>query len=171
MIVPLMLVSLLGLQTTAPKAVALPDTPQGRQVEAYIKGFNSGDEKAFLAANEKTMTPELLAKRPAEERAKLFQRMRSDFAAIKVARLVKATPAQIVFVALLKDGNEGTFTLRLRGEVALQNLAARNRRRSARAPLTPVKGAARSGQVVCAGMLRYQSTVRLSPSSNGTIGL
>ena len=79
-------------------------------MDAYIKAFNTGDEKTFLAANEKTMTPELLAKRPAEERAKLFQRMRGDFATIKIARLVKATPAQIVFVALLKDGNEGTFT-------------------------------------------------------------
>ena len=77
---------------------------------ADLSAFNTGDEKIFLAANEKTMTPELLAKRPAEERAKLFQRLRGDFAAIKVARMIKSTPAQIVFVALLKDGNEGTFT-------------------------------------------------------------
>ena len=52
-------------------------------MDAYIKAFNTGDEKLFLAANEKTMTPELLAKRPAEERAKLFQRLRGDFATIK----------------------------------------------------------------------------------------
>jgi len=110
MIVPLVLVSLLGLQTAASKPVALPDTPQGRQVDAYIKAFNTGDEKIFLAANEKTMTPDLLAKRPADERAKLFQRLRGDSATIKIARMVKATPAQIVFVAPLKDGNEGTFT-------------------------------------------------------------
>jgi hypothetical protein len=104
------LVSLLALQTTAPKPVTLPDTPQGRHADAYIKAFNTGDEKTFLAANEKTMTPELLAKRPADERAKLFQRLRGDFATIKIARMLKATPAQIVFVAPLKDGNEGTFT-------------------------------------------------------------
>lgn len=110
MIAPLVLVSLLSLQATAPKPVTLPDTPQGRQVDAYLKAFNTGDEKTFLAANEKTMTPELLAKRPAEERAKLFQRLRGDFAAITIARLVTSTPAQIVFVALLTDGNEGTFT-------------------------------------------------------------
>ena len=110
MFAPLVLVSLLALQTATPKPVTLPDTPQGRQVDAYIKAFNTGDEKTFLAANETTLAPDLLAKRPAEERARLFQRLRGDFATIKIARMVKATPAQIVFVALLKDGNEGTFT-------------------------------------------------------------
>ena len=108
MIATLVLLSL--LQASAPRPVTLPDTPQGRQVDAYIKAFNTGDEKTFLAANEKTMTPELLAMRPAEDRAKLFQRLRGDFATIKIERLVKSTPAQVVFVALLKDGNEGTFT-------------------------------------------------------------
>jgi len=110
MFATLVLVSLLALQTATPKPVTLPDTPQGRQVDAYIKAFNTGDEKTFLAANETTMAPDLLAKRPAEERARLFQRLRGDFATIKIARMVKTTPAQIVFVALLKDGNEGTFT-------------------------------------------------------------
>ena len=92
MFATLVLVSLFALQTAALTSVTLPDTPQGRQVDAYIKAFNTGDEKVFLAANEKTMTPELLAKRPAEERAKLFQRLRGDFATIKIARMVKATP-------------------------------------------------------------------------------
>ena len=110
MFATLVLVSLLALQTATPKPATLPDTPQGRQVNAYIKAFNTGDEKTFLAASEATMTPDLLAKRPAEERARLFQRLRGDFATITIARMVKATPAQIVFVALLKDGNEGTFT-------------------------------------------------------------
>ena len=82
----------------------------GRHVDAYVKAFNTGDEKTFLAANEKTMVPELLAKRPAEERAKMFQRLRGDFGTLKVTRILKSTPAQIAFVAPLKDGNEGTFT-------------------------------------------------------------
>jgi hypothetical protein len=111
MISTLVLVALLGTQIAgAQKPVTLPDTPQGRHVDAYIKAFNTGDEKTFLAANEKLIVPELLAKRPAEERAKIFQRMRGDFGTLKIARIVKATPAQIAFVALLKDGNEGTFT-------------------------------------------------------------
>jgi hypothetical protein len=110
MISTFVLVALLGLQAAAQKPVSLPDAPQGRHVDAYIKAFNSGDEKAFLAANEKLMVPELLAKRPAEERARIFQRMRGDFGTLKITRLVKSTPTQISFVALLKDSNEGTFT-------------------------------------------------------------
>jgi hypothetical protein len=110
MFATLVLVSLLAPQATAPKPVMLPDTPQGRQVDAYIRAFNTGDEKTFLAANEQTMSPELLARRPGEERAKLFQRLRGDFATITIVRLIKSTPTQIAFVALLKDGNEGTFT-------------------------------------------------------------
>jgi hypothetical protein len=106
----LLFVSLLVSQTSTAKPPVLPDTPQGRHVDAYIKAFNSGDEKVFLAANEKLMTPELLARRPAEERAKLFQRMRGDFGTLKIARLDKTTSAQISFLAMLKDGAEGTFT-------------------------------------------------------------
>jgi len=106
----LLFVSLLVSQTSAARPPVLPDTPQGRHVDAYIKAFNSGDEKVFLAANEKLMTPELLARRPAEERAKLFQRMREDFGTLKIARLDKTTAAQISFLAMLKDGAEGTFT-------------------------------------------------------------
>jgi hypothetical protein len=110
MISTFVLVALLGVQTAAQKPATLPDTPQGRHVEAYIKAFNSGDEKTFLAANEKLMVQELLAKRPAADRAQIFQRMRGDFGTLKIARMVKSTPTQIVFVALLKNGNEGTFT-------------------------------------------------------------
>jgi hypothetical protein len=109
MLSTLAIVSLLILQTPA-KAPALPDTPQGRHVEAWIKAFNSGDEKVFLAANDKLMTPELLAKRPAEERAQLFQRMKGDFGTLTIARLDKTTAAQIVFLSKLKDGAEGTLT-------------------------------------------------------------
>lgn len=106
----LVLVLAVAVQAGAPKAASLPSTPQGRQVEAYLKAFNSGDEKAYLAASDKLMTPELLAKRPAEERAKMFQRLRGDFGTLKIARVVTSTPAQISFIAPPKDGNEGTFT-------------------------------------------------------------
>ena len=110
MLQTLLFVSLLVSQTLAEKPPALPDTPQGRHVDAYIKAFNSGDEKVFLAANEKLMTAELLARRPPEERAKLFQRMRGDFATLNIARLEKTTATQISFLAITKDGAEGTFT-------------------------------------------------------------
>jgi hypothetical protein len=106
----LVLVLAIAAQAGSPKAASVPSTPQGRQVEAFLKAFNSGDEKAYLAASDKLMAPELLAKRPPEERAKMFQRLRGDFGTLRIARVVKSTPAQIAFTAPLKDGNEGTFT-------------------------------------------------------------
>ena len=110
MLSTLLIVGLLGLQTITAKPAVLPDTPQGQHVDAYIKAFNSGNEKTFLAANDKVMAPEFLAKRPASDRSALFKRMRGDFDTLQIVRVVKATPQQIAFVAMLKDGAEGTFT-------------------------------------------------------------
>ena len=68
----------------APKT--LPDTPQGKHVKAYIDAFNTGDEKKFLAVQEELMAAEALARRPAAERAKMFNRMRGDFGTLTVKR-------------------------------------------------------------------------------------
>ncbi len=59
------------------KPVALPDTPQGKHLQAYINGFNTGDEQKYLAMMNVHMEPGLLKRRSAEERAKLFQRLRA----------------------------------------------------------------------------------------------
>ena len=87
----------------------LPDTPQGRRVKAFVDAFNSGDEAKFLKAQEEMMTPETLAKRPAEQRAKMYARMRGDFPTMKVKRAV-AEPDQIRAVIEDRDGNEAIFT-------------------------------------------------------------
>ena len=88
---------------------ALPDTPQAKHVKAYIDAFNSGDEAAFLKAQEALMSPDLLAKRPAADRAKMFQRMRGDFPTLKIAR-VAAGAEQIRAVIPDRDGNEAIFS-------------------------------------------------------------
>ncbi len=106
----LMVASLLLTQDTA-KSVALPDTPQGKVVRAYIDAFNSGDEKKFLAWYETNVSSTALAKRSAEERAKMFQRMKGDFAKLVPTRVVKSTATQIQVVFPTADGQaEGTFT-------------------------------------------------------------
>src|SRR6185312_5257757 len=86
----------------------LPDTPQARRVQAYIDAFNSGDEKKFLAAQDKLMSAETLAKRPAADRAKMFTRMRGDFGTLTIKR-VAASPEQIRVIVPDKDGNEAIF--------------------------------------------------------------
>ena len=62
----------------------LPDTPQGKHVKAYIDAFNSGDEARFLKAQEELMAADALVRRPADQRAKRYARMRGDFPAMKI---------------------------------------------------------------------------------------
>ena len=88
---------------------ALPDTPQAKHVKAYIDAFNSGDEKKFLAVQEQLMSAEALARRPAEQRAKMYARLRGDFPTMKIKRAA-ATPEQIRAVMEDRDGNEAIFT-------------------------------------------------------------
>ena len=90
-------------------AVTLPDTPQGRHVKAYIEAFNTGDEKTYLAMMETHVDPALLAKRPADERAKLFQRMRGDFGTFKVSKVLTATAERIELAIPDKEGTVATF--------------------------------------------------------------
>ena len=91
-------------------AVALPDTPQGKRVDAWVKAFNSGDEKTFLKAQQDLFSDAVLGKRTPEEQAKMFQRMKGDFGTLQVQKVPKATAQQIKIVAPTKDGGEGTFT-------------------------------------------------------------
>ena len=91
----------------APKT--LPDTPQGKHVKAFIAAFNTGDEKTFLAAQEELMAADTLAKRPAAERAKMFNRMKGDFGTLTVTR-VAAAADKIRVVVPDKEGNEAIFS-------------------------------------------------------------
>jgi hypothetical protein len=91
----------------APKT--LPDTPQGKHVKAYIDAFNSGDEKKFLAAQEELMAADTLARRPAADRAKMFNRMKGDFGKLAVKRAA-STPERIRVVMADKDGNDAIFS-------------------------------------------------------------
>src|SRR5262245_28276598 len=83
----------------------LPDTHQAKHVQAYIDAFNSGDEAKFLKMQESLMSKDVLEKRPADQRAKMFNRMRGDFGTLKIMR-VAASSEQIRLVAADKEGNE-----------------------------------------------------------------
>ena len=87
----------------------LPDTPQAKRVKAYVDAFNTGDEATFLKAQEELMSTEMLGKRPADQRAKMYNRMRGDFGQMKILR-VAASPEQIRVVIPDKEGNEAIFS-------------------------------------------------------------
>jgi len=91
----------------APKT--LPDTPQGKHVQAYIDAYNSGDEAKFLKTQESLMSAEALSRRPADQRAKMYTRLRGDFPVMNIKR-VAATTEQIRAIIEDRDGNEAIFS-------------------------------------------------------------
>ena len=84
-------------------------TPQAKHVKAYIDAFNTGDEAKFLKTQEELMSPETLAKRPAAERARMYNRLRGDFPTMKIKR-VAASAEQIRAIIEDRDGNEAIFS-------------------------------------------------------------
>jgi hypothetical protein len=88
----------------------LPDTPQGKHVQAWVTAFNTGDEKTFLTAQRAHMAKSVLDKRPEAERGKMFQRLRGDFGVMKIEKMVQATADEIQFTVRTGDGALGTFT-------------------------------------------------------------
>ncbi len=110
MIAALLTLILLTPQSTG--TVALPDTPQGKRVSAYLQAFNAGDEKGFMAMQDAQVKSELLQKRTSAERSAMFKRMKGDFGTLTVARVVKASDTEIVLLVPNKEGIEATFTFR-----------------------------------------------------------
>ena len=87
----------------------LPDTPQGRHVKAFIEAFNSGDRDKFLKTQESLMSSETLAKRSADQRAQMYERLRGDFPTLKIKRAV-AEGDQIRLVVSDSEGNDAIFS-------------------------------------------------------------
>ena len=105
-------VALMLLVPQAVKPVALPDTPQGKHVKAYLDAFNSGDEKKYLAMVEEHFEPSAAKDRPVEERARMFQRLKGDFGTFKVTKVTKGSDDEIILLIPNKEGIEATFTFR-----------------------------------------------------------
>jgi hypothetical protein len=98
------------LAPQVPNAVALPDTPQGKRVDTYIKAFNTGDQKRFLTVQDELLVPDVLKKRTLEERTQLYERMKGDFGSLVPTKVAKATAEQIQILVPTKEGDVATFT-------------------------------------------------------------
>ena len=92
--------------------VALPDTPQGKHVRAYMDAFNSGDEKKYLAMLEEHFDPATMKDRPVEERRTMFARLKGDFGTFKVSKVTKASADAISLLIPNQEGIEATFNFR-----------------------------------------------------------
>ena len=158
------LIGLTLLGTQAAKTVALPDTPQGKHVEAFIKAFNTGDEKTFLRAEEEHLTKTMLDKRPVADRGQMFKRMQGDFGTFTVQKVVKSTPQQTQIILPTRQGEDALFTFDFEQDAPFR-IVGIGVDRSGRP-----RGDEMSQTVVVACAERYHAIVRVRPSSNGTVG-
>lgn len=96
-----------------PQSTVLPDTPQGRLVAAYVKAFNSGDEKALREFFANNVAASALAQRPIEARLEIYREMRGNMGAIDLRRVVSARGNEVVVLVQTKDREwrELTFIL------------------------------------------------------------
>lgn len=106
------LIALLLFVPQAGTPVALPDTPQGKHVKAYLDAFNSGDEKKYLAMIEEHFDAATMKDRPVEERRKRFARLKGDFGTFKVSKVTKASADAISLLIPNQEGIEATFNFR-----------------------------------------------------------
>lgn len=105
----LLLVTLLGMASAVQEPTALPDTPQGRHVRAYVDAVNSGDVKKYLAMIETHLAPSIVAKRTPEQHTEMFERVRGDFEKLKITKVTK-TAEGLDVVMPDQEGNEATFS-------------------------------------------------------------
>lgn len=96
-----------------PESAKLPDTPQGRLVAAYVKAFNSGDEKAMREFFANNVAASALAQRPIDARLEIYREMRGNMGTIDLRRVVSARDNEVVVLVQTKEREwrELTFIL------------------------------------------------------------
>lgn len=115
--IPSYMLSILVLVVSAiaqtPESAKVPDTPQGRLVTAYVKAFNSSDEKAMRDFITNNVAASALQQRPLDKRLEIYREMRGNMGTIDVRRVVGAKDDEVVVLARTKEGEwrELTFML------------------------------------------------------------
>lgn len=92
-----------------PGAVKFPDTPPGRVAAAYLKAFNSGDEKVIKEFLLNYLSKASLASRSMEDRLKIFHQMYDDLGNLEVDSISDASAQGITVKAKVTSGGEVEF--------------------------------------------------------------
>jgi CubicO group peptidase (beta-lactamase class C family) len=99
--------------TANTNAPTLPDNAAGRLVAAYLKAFNSGDEKAMQAFLQTHLAPASLASRPMDERLKIYQRLRGDLGDLTVGNVAATNETGLAVTFQTATGKTAEFTFEL----------------------------------------------------------
>ena len=102
--------------TEKPLAAKLPDTPAGRVAAAYVKAFNSGNEKAMTEFFLNHLSKASQASRPMDERLKIYHRMRDDLGELKVDSISDDTANGLTVTMQAREG--GSVELRFEMDAA-----------------------------------------------------
>jgi hypothetical protein len=107
------------------QAPALPDSPQGLVVQAYLNAFNQGTAADVEKVLEMHATADAMKRRTKEERAETFAQAKKNFGTLTIDRIVSATAEAIVLAIRRLDGIETqwTFTFEPGEPVRLAGLA------------------------------------------------
>ncbi len=83
-------------------------------LEAFVKGLNGTNADAWEAMAQARFSPELLIKRPAPERRKMYEQLRADFGTFTVERVIRQGPdAPLELHVKGSTGLAGVITLDL----------------------------------------------------------
>ena len=108
-------ICLLVVSSTAqtPESARLTDTPQGQLVIAYVKAFNSGDEKVMREFIANNVAATALQQRPLEARLGIYREMRGNMGTIDVRRILAARDSEVAVLVQTRQGEwrELTFML------------------------------------------------------------
>ena len=88
----------------------LPDTPQGKIVQAYVDAFNSGDDGKILAFFRENVSKEGLANRPAEARLERTKMFRSNAKSLILLSVLNANETELSVTAKDVEGQVLTLT-------------------------------------------------------------
>lgn len=89
-----------------------PDPATKARIDGFVQAINAGPD-AFEAMAKESYAPALLAKRAPAERRQLVERIRGDFGALTVARVMATPDGELTLHARGATGLEGRFVLTL----------------------------------------------------------
>lgn len=118
----ILLISSATAQTAAAK---LPDTPAGKLVAAYLKAFNSGDDKVMADYFAKHLAKSALEKVPVEDRVKRYRGMYDDLQGLEFQRVLEAESSKIQIVAKTKGGGMVKLSFELESQPPYGQLGLR----------------------------------------------
>lgn len=101
----IVIAALLSIGLQAPPAASLPATPQGRQLDAFVKALRTS-EAAFVTFQAEHMLP----KRTPEQHKTMCQRIRKEFADFAILRVLSASADQISVAVQHPAGMNAVFT-------------------------------------------------------------